>query len=75
MNKWISELNRQLCKGLSERGQGMIEYALIIAVIAVISVGVFVGSGGGGHHFGDSVNEIYQQTGNSINQIEVTSND
>ena len=53
----------------------MIEYALIIAVIAVISVGVFVGSGGGGHHFGDSVNEIYQQTGNSINQIEVTSND
>lgn len=72
MDKWISELNRQLCKGLSERGQGMIEYAIIIAVIAVISVGVFVGTGGGGHHFGDSVNGLYQQAGDAVNQIEVT---
>ena len=58
----------------NEQGQAMIEYALILAVIAVISVAVFVGSDSAGKRYGDSVSGIYQQADNAINQINIPAN-
>lgn len=38
MFKWIDKLTEKIREKLSEKGQGMVEYALIIAVVAVIAV-------------------------------------
>lgn len=43
MFKWIYELKAKLQEKLSEKGQGMTEYAIILAVVAVVAVAVFYG--------------------------------
>ena len=43
MFKWIYELQKKLQEKLSEKGQGMTEYAIILAVVAVVAVAVFYG--------------------------------
>lgn len=67
----IRELKKRLLECNSERGQGMVEYGIIIAVVAVISLVVFTTEDGGGRSFINSVNGIYDQTNNAINQIEL----
>ena len=47
----------------------MVEYGIIIAVVAVISLVVFTTEDGGGRSFINSVNGIYDQTNNTINEI------
>ena len=58
---------------LSETGQGMTEYAIILAVVATVSVIVFMS--GGGRNFGNAVEGQYQRAGDAINKIEVPASD
>ena len=44
MFKFIYDLKAKLQEKLSEKGQGMTEYAIILAVVAVVAVAVFYGS-------------------------------
>ncbi len=37
MYKWMKELKEKLQKGLSEKGQGMVEYGIVLAVVATIA--------------------------------------
>lgn len=67
----IRELNRSLWERNSECGQGMVEYGIIIAVVAVISLVVFTTEDGGGRSFINSVTGVYDQADNAINQIEL----
>ena len=53
----------------------MVEYGIIIAVVAVISLIVFTTEGGGGRSFINSINGIYDQTDNAINQIDLLKED
>ncbi len=46
MFKWIYELQKKLQEKISEKGQGMTEYAIILAVVAIVAVAVFYGSDG-----------------------------
>ena len=66
----IRELKESLWENDSERGQGMVEYGIIIAVVAVISLVVFTTEDGGGRSFVNSVTGVYNQADNAINQIE-----
>ena len=54
-----------------EKGQGMVEYGIIIAVVAIISVALFMSEGGSGKGAFGAINTLYDQTGNAINQINV----
>ena len=45
MFKFIYDLKAKLQEKLSEKGQGMTEYAIILAVVAVVAVAVFYGNG------------------------------
>lgn len=58
-------------KFFEERAQGMVEYAIIIAVVAVISVALFMGDEGSGKGAFESVNRLYDQTDNAISKIEI----
>ena len=49
----------------------MLEYAIIIAVVAVISVVVFSTEGSGGLSWVESINGVYEQADNAINQIHL----
>jgi Flp pilus assembly pilin Flp len=69
---WIYDLKAKLHEMLSEeRAQGMVEYAIIIAVVAVISVAVFMGENGSGGEMFRSVDGLYDQANNAIDRIEV----
>ena len=48
MLNWIYNLTAKLRQKLSEKGQGMVEYALILAAVAVIAVVAFLGTNGAG---------------------------
>lgn len=71
----IREFRKCLWEHDSERGQGMVEYGIIIAVVAVISLVVFTTEDGGGRSFINSVNGIYDQTNNAINEIDLLKGD
>lgn len=45
MLKQICTLMDKLCKKLGEKGQGMVEYALILAAVAIIAVFAIWGAG------------------------------
>lgn len=55
----------------SEKGQGMVEYGIILAVVAVISLIVFTTEGSGGRSWVNSINGVYDQANDAINQIEI----
>ena len=55
----------------SEKGQGMVEYGIILAVVAVISLIVFSTEGSGGQSWVNSVNGLYDQANDAVNQIEI----
>jgi len=48
MLNWIYGLAAKLRQKLSEKGQGMVEYALILAAVAIIAVVAIWGTNGGG---------------------------
>lgn len=73
MFKSIEELKAKLQEKLSEKGQGMTEYAIILAVVAVVAVAVFMGDDGSGGTLGNAIQGAYNQAGNAVNQIEVKS--
>jgi Flp pilus assembly pilin Flp len=69
---WIQNFRVALNEKLSEEhAQGMVEYAIIIAVVAVISVAVFMGDGGSGGKAFEAVNGLYDQANDAVTQIEV----
>ena len=74
MFKWIYDLKAKLQEKLSEKGQGMTEYAIILAVVAVVAVAVFMGSDGSGGTLGTSIKGAYNKAGDAVNKIEVTGN-
>jgi Flp pilus assembly pilin Flp len=67
----IRELKRILLGHEAEYGQGMVEYAIIIAVVAVISVVVFSTEGAGGRSWVNSIGGVYDQADNAISQIHL----
>jgi Flp pilus assembly pilin Flp len=70
--KFIEELKAKLQEKISEKGQGMTEYAIILAVVAVVAVAVFMGEGGKGGTLGNAITGAYNKAGDAINNIEVT---
>ena len=46
MLNWIYGLTAKLRQKISEKGQGMVEYALILAAVAIIAVVVLWNNGG-----------------------------
>lgn len=71
MIKWIYELQKKLQEKLSEKGQGMTEYAIILAVVAVVAVAVFMGSDGKGGTLGNAIGGAYDKSADAVNQIQV----
>jgi Flp pilus assembly pilin Flp len=69
--KFIEELKAKLQEKISEKGQGMTEYAIILAVVAVVAVAVFMGKDGQGGTLGNAINGAYSQAGSAINAISV----
>lgn len=71
MFTFVEELKAKLQEKLSEKGQGMTEYAIILAVVAVVAVAVFMGDNGSGGTLGNAITGAYNQAGNAVNQIHV----
>ena len=71
MCKWIEELQKKIQEKLSEKGQGMTEYAIILAVVAVVAVAVFMGNNGQGGALGTAINGAYDQASNAVSNIKV----
>lgn len=71
MFKWIYELKAKLQEKLSEKGQGMTEYAIILAVVAVVAVAVFYGQGNSGEGAGleGTIKKAYATTNDQIDNI------
>jgi uncharacterized PurR-regulated membrane protein YhhQ (DUF165 family) len=69
---WIYDLKLAIREMFSEeKAQGMIEYAIVIAVVAIISAVIFMSENGDGKKAFDAVNGLYDETNNAIEQIEV----
>ena len=64
-------LTAKLQGKLSEKGQGMTEYAIILAVVAVVAVAVFMGNDGSGGTLGNAITGAYSQAGAAISSIDV----
>ena len=72
MIKFVEDLKAKLQEKLSEKGQGMTEYAIILAVVAVVAVAVFMGGNDPAKGtLGNAIGGAYSQAGNAINGIEV----
>ena len=68
MFKFIYDLKARLQEKLSEKGQGMTEYAIILAVVAVVAVAVFYGSNENAGLQG-TISNAYGKANNSIDSI------
>ncbi len=72
--KWIYELKAKLQEKLSEKGQGMTEYAIILAVVAVVAVAVFYGGTGSGDAangtLGNTISGAYNTATDAINKVK-----
>ena len=62
MFKWFYQMKKALQEKISEKGQGMVEYALVLAAVAIIAALVLSDSGG----LTDSVNGAYTKAASSI---------
>lgn len=73
MFKFIYDLKAKLQEKLSEKGQGMTEYAIILAVVAVVAVAVFYGQkdGDGNATSGlqKTIGDAYKKADASINKL------
>ena len=69
MFKWIYELKAKLQEKLSEKGQGMTEYAIILAVVAIVAVAVFYGNGDESKGLEGTITKAYDQANTQINKI------
>jgi Flp pilus assembly pilin Flp len=70
--KFIEELKAKLQEKISEKGQGMTEYAIILAVVAVVAVAVFMGSNGKGGALGNAIGGAYSKANTAIDGINVS---
>lgn len=68
MFKFIYDLKAKLQEKLSEKGQGMTEYAIILAVVAVVAVAVFYGHGKEKGLEG-TISNAYTKANNQIDSI------
>ena len=73
MFKWIYELKAKLQEKLSEKGQGMTEYAIILAVVAVVAVAVFYNKDGSGGLEG-TVQGAFNKANSQVSSIGATNN-
>lgn len=72
MIKWMSEIQKKLQEKLSEKGQGMTEYAIILAVVAVVAVAVFMGGDDPAQGtLGSAIQSSYNRAGDAINNVKV----
>ena len=71
MFKWIYELKAKLQEKLSEKGQGMTEYAIILAVVAVVAVAVFYGGDGDKDGLEGTIKNAYSNANDAIDKITV----
>ena len=46
MLKWFYQMKKALQEKISEKGQGMVEYALVLAAVAIIAAFVLSDTGG-----------------------------
>jgi Flp pilus assembly pilin Flp len=70
--KFIEELKAKLQEKISEKGQGMTEYAIILAVVAVVAVAVFMGGDDPAKGtLGNAIGGAYSQAGAAISSIKV----
>ena len=72
MFKFIYDLKAKLQEKLSEKGQGMTEYAIILAVVAVVAVAVFYGStdeNGKAGGLQGTIGGAYDKANNAINNL------
>ena len=69
--KWIYELKAKLQEKLSEKGQGMTEYAIILAVVAVVAVAVFYGGNGENDKGGlnGTISKAYNTANDAIDAV------
>lgn len=70
MLKFIYDLKAKLQEKLSEKGQGMTEYAIILAVVAVVAVAVFYG-GNDNAGLRGTIGGAYDKASDSINNIPI----
>ena len=70
MFKFIYDLKAKLQEKLSEKGQGMTEYAIILAVVAVVAVAVFYG-GDDKAGLKGTITNAYSNANNAIDEITV----
>ena len=70
MFKFIYDLKAKLQEKLSQKGQGMTEYAIILAVVAVVAVAVFYGSNNKAGLQG-TIGGAYDRANAAINNIPV----
>ncbi len=73
MLKFIYDLKAKLQEKLSQKGQGMTEYAIILAVVAVVAVAVFYG-GNDNEGLQGTIGGAYDKANASINNIPIGQN-
>ena len=69
MFTFVEELKAKLQEKLSEKGQGMTEYAIILAVVAVVAVAVFYGNDANEAGLKGTISNAYGTANNKIDNI------
>lgn len=64
--RWVEKLRNKVAK-LNEKGQGMVEYAIILAVVAVVAFAVF-GTGGTDKGLGKTLQDAFNKADEQINR-------
>lgn len=70
MFKFIYDLKAKLQEKLSEKGQGMTEYAIILAVVAVVAVAVFYGGDDKNAGLQGTISNAYGRANNAIENVK-----
>ena len=69
MLRLFYEVQRNFQLKLSEKAQGMVEYAIVIAFIAVIAAAVFMGEGSWSYLH--TVETTYEKASDAVSQVRV----
>ena len=70
MFKKIHTLIVQSCKKLNEKGQGMVEYALILAAVAIIAIFAIWGTNNEGKNLKESVGNAFTTAADKIDAAQ-----